>query len=231
MSLTPERAAEIRQRPRITPAEEERMVSMWAAGAPNSEVHAAFPEYHPGTIDNKKVKLRPRIIDRVRQEAVEMTDSPNRRKPARVADAQRQRDQAVWLMGEHIKSAFMVNPETGLKEFVESLIDYRKVRVYWEGLGRANQRIAEELGELMSRLQAQAQPDGKATYEIPGLDINDIVQGWNVPTESTSAFDPVPVEEPEPPPVRRPVPPEHAGKAARDAAASGGLSGKTARFR
>jgi hypothetical protein len=214
MPLTSEQAKAMNQRPRITAAEEQRMVQMWAGGATNSEVYAEFPDHPPGTINNKKTKLRARIADRVRQEAVELVDSPNRRKPARIADNQRKRDRAVWLEDAHIASAFMLNPETGRKEFVESLVDARKLKVYWDAQERANLRIAEELGELPQRMAVQLETHGKATYEIPGLDIGEVVRSWGQgSSESVTVAEVTP--EPEPEPVRREVPAEYVGKTAR----------------
>jgi hypothetical protein len=54
-----------------------------------------------------------------------------------------------------------VNPGTGRKEFVESLVDARKLKVYWDAQDRANLRIAEELGELPQR--AHLEPAGSVS--------------------------------------------------------------------
>ena len=45
-------------------------------------------------------------------------------------------------------SCYASNPETGEQEFVEQLVDARKLKVYSDAILKANRAIAEELGQL-----------------------------------------------------------------------------------
>ena len=148
MTLTTEQAVALNQRPRMTEAEVEQMIMMRANGMSASEIAERFPQYAAGTIFNKLSKRKAQVEDLRRANAVKFEDIPGVRKPSRVNDSWELRTAYRMLFRAHLDSCYASNPETGEQEFVEQLVDVRKLKVYSDAILKANRAIAEELGQL-----------------------------------------------------------------------------------
>jgi hypothetical protein len=83
---TSEQARELAHRPRITAAEEEQMISLFADGYSTADVASQFPTWSQGTIANRKTGWKSQIEDLRRARSVQFKDIPGVRKPARVND-------------------------------------------------------------------------------------------------------------------------------------------------
>ena len=148
MTLTTERAVALNQRPRMTEAEVDQMIVMRANGMSAAEIAEQFPQYAAGTIFNKLSKRKAQVEDLRRANAVKFEDIPGVRKPSRVNDSWELRTAYRMLFRAHLDSCYASNPETGEQEFVEQLVDARKLKVYSDAILKANRAIAEELGQL-----------------------------------------------------------------------------------
>jgi hypothetical protein len=148
MTLTTEQAVALNQRPRMTEAEVDQMIVMRANGMSAAEIAEQFPQYAAGTIFNKLSKRKAQVEDLRRANAVKFEDIPGVRKPSRVNDSWELRTAYRMLFRAHLDSCYASNPETGEQEFVEQLVDARKLKVYSDAILKANRAIAEELGQL-----------------------------------------------------------------------------------
>jgi hypothetical protein len=164
--MTSEQARELAQRPRITEAEEGQMISLFADGYSVADVASQFPQYAAGTIANRKTGWKAQIDDLRRARAVPFKDIPGVRKPARVNDYWELRTAYRMLFRTHLESCYATNPETGEKEFVEQLVDARKLKVYSDAILKANRAIAEELGQLPQA--APGLPQNASHYNLVG---------------------------------------------------------------
>jgi len=144
---TSEQARELALRPRISAAEEEQMISLFADGLSTAEVHLQFPAWSQGTIANRKTGWKSRIDDLRRARSVQLSDIPGVRKAARVNDYWELRTTAKMLIQKHLESCYAADPVSGVLEFVEQLVDARKLKVYWDMVGKANRAIEAETGQ------------------------------------------------------------------------------------
>jgi hypothetical protein len=151
---TSEQARELAQRPRISAAEEEQMISLFADGHSVAEVHLQFPTWSQGTIANRRTGWKARIDDLRRARSVQFKDIPGVRKAARVNDFWELRTTAKMLIQKHLESCYAADPVTGVAEFVEQLVDARKLKVYWDMVGKANKAIESEMGQQIAPLPA-----------------------------------------------------------------------------
>jgi hypothetical protein len=74
------------------------------------------------------MRSRPRmseILELKRARAVQLTEIPMVRQPARLSGYSSKVFSYRWLWQEHIDSCYVTNPETNQREFVESLVDAR----------------------------------------------------------------------------------------------------------
>jgi hypothetical protein len=92
-----------------------------------------------------------------------LSDIPGVRKAARVNDFWELRTTAKELIRAHLDSCYAADPVTGVLEFVEQLVDARKLKLYWEMVAKANRSIMIETGQ-------QPQP-------APGLPANVMLAG------------------------------------------------------
>ena len=51
------------------------------------------------------------------------------------------------LIQKHLESCYAADPVSGVLEFVEQLVDARKLKVYWDMVGKANRAIEAETGQ------------------------------------------------------------------------------------
>jgi len=148
MSLTSEQARAMNGRPRISPDQKDRMISMWADGCSVAEVHEEFPEWSVQGLANRKSDLKDQIEDLRRARSVQLSEIPGARQAARVNDYWELRTIFRMLAHKHLESCYATNLESGEREFVEQLVDARKMKVYNDAIGKNNRAIAEETGQL-----------------------------------------------------------------------------------
>jgi hypothetical protein len=89
-----------------------------------------------------------------RARSVQFKDIPGVRKAARVNDFWELRTTAKMLIQKHLESCYAVDPVSGVLEFVEQLVDARKLKVYWDMVGKANKAIESEMGQQIAPLPA-----------------------------------------------------------------------------
>jgi hypothetical protein len=147
---TSEQARELATRPRITAAEEEQMISLFADGYSTADVASQFPTWSQGTIANRKTGWKSQIEDLRRARSVQFTDIPGVRKPARVNDYWELRTIYKFLIQKHLESCYAADPVTGVLEFVEQLVDFRKLKTYSGELIKANRMIESEMGQQVA---------------------------------------------------------------------------------
>ena len=147
MTLTTEQARELAQRPRMTEAEVEQMIMMRANGMSAAEIAEQFPQYAAGTIFNKLSKRKAQVEDLRRARTVQCRTflAPVRR-PASTTIGSCVRPRR-WLIQKHLESCYAADPVSGVLEFVEQLVDARKLKVYWDMVGKANRAIMIETGQ------------------------------------------------------------------------------------
>ena len=114
---------------------------MYAEGATDAEVHGQFPAWAEGTFRNRRRGWKDQIDDLRRARTVQLWDIPGTRKAARVNDYWELRSTAKWLIQKHLESCYAADPVSGVLEFVEQLVDARKLKVYWDMVGKANRAI------------------------------------------------------------------------------------------
>jgi hypothetical protein len=154
MTLTTEQAIALNARPRMTEAEVEQMIVMRANGMSAVEIAEQFPQYAAGTVFNKLSKRKAKIDDLRRARSVQFEDIPGVRKQTRVNDAWEERCTYKFLARAHLESCYATNPVTGEREFVEQLVDARKLKVYSELMFKANRIMMVEMGQQIAPLPA-----------------------------------------------------------------------------
>ncbi len=75
-------------------------------------------------------------------------------KAARVNDFWELRTTAKMLIQKHLESCYAADPVSGVLEFVEQLVDYRKLKAYSDQLVKANKAIESEMGQQIAPLPA-----------------------------------------------------------------------------
>jgi hypothetical protein len=173
MSLTSEQAKALSAAPRMTPEVVDQAVSMYAEGATDAEVHERFPTWAAGTFRNLRGRKKAEIDDLRRARTVQFTDIAGVRKQARLDDYWGQRTAYMMLFREHLASCLAINPVTGEKEFVEQLVDARKLKIYSDMIGKFNKLLALETGQLLSLDDGMAAKvlglDGKNGIDYPQI--------------------------------------------------------------
>ena len=154
MTLTTEQAIALNARPRMTEAEVEQMIVMRANGMSAAEIAEQFPQYAAGTVFNKLSKRKAQVDDLRRARSVQFEDIPGVRKQTRVNDAWEERCTYKFLVRAHLESCYATNPVTGEREFVEQLVDARKLKVYSEMVFKANRIMMVEMGQQIAPLPA-----------------------------------------------------------------------------
>jgi hypothetical protein len=117
-------------------------------------VASQFPTWSQGTIANRKTGWKSQIEDLRRARNVKFTDIPGVRKPARVNDYWELRSMYKFLIQKHLESCYAADPVTGVLEFVEQLVDFRKLKTYSGELIKANRMIESEMGQQVAPLPA-----------------------------------------------------------------------------
>ena len=148
MTLTSEQAIAMNARPRMTEAEVEQMISLRADGRSVAEIHMQFPQYAQGTIANKLTARKDQVDDLRRARTVQLSDVPGARLAARANDYWELRTTARMLYRKHLESCYATNPVTGEREFVEQLVDARKLKVYQDMVIKANYRLDVLTGQI-----------------------------------------------------------------------------------
>jgi hypothetical protein len=173
MSLTSEQAKALSAAPRMTPEVVDQAVSMYAEGATDAEVHERFPTWAAGTFRNLRGRKKAEIDDLRRARTVQFTDIAGVRKQARLDDYWGQRTAYMMLFREHLASCLAINPVTGEKEFVEQLVDARKLKIYSDMIGKFNKLLALETGQLLTLDDGMAAKvlglDGKNGIDYPQI--------------------------------------------------------------
>jgi hypothetical protein len=164
MGLTSEQARYAATQPKITPVEEDQLISLLADGKRPAELAIQFGKA-VGTIYNFQTRKKERIAELRRKRSVEFEDLFVVRKQARLDDLQNQRNTADRLIREHLASCFATNPVTGQREFVERLVDARKLKVYVDMLDKAVKMVMVETGQ-------QVQMPEQYTRQVLGLNGN-----------------------------------------------------------
>jgi hypothetical protein len=168
MTLDSAQAKVLAAQPRITPKERDRLVSLLAEGKKPAELAIQFGKA-VGTIYNFQTRNKEEITERRRKQSVQFEDLFIVRKQARLDDYQDQRNTAAMLIRAHLASCWATDPVTGEKEFVERLVDARKLKVYADMMDKALRRTAEETGQLPQRVEGL---DERWTPKLLGLDGN-----------------------------------------------------------
>src|SRR5215211_5152106 len=106
------------------------MISLFADGYSTADVASQFPTWSQGTIANRKTGWKSQIEDLRRARSVQFKDIPGGRKPARVNDYWELRTIYKFLIQKHLESCYAADPVTGVLEFVEQLVDFRKLKTY-----------------------------------------------------------------------------------------------------
>jgi hypothetical protein len=163
MSLTSEQAKALSAAPRMTPEVVDQAVSMYAEGATDAEVHERFPTWAAGTFRNLRGRKKAEIDDLRRARTVQFSDIAGVRKQARLNDYWDLRTAYLFLFKAHLESCYAVNPVTGEREFVEQLVDARKLKMY-------SAEVRSALKQLMIETGQQVQLDKSMTREALGLD-------------------------------------------------------------
>ncbi len=154
MTLTTEQAIALNARPRMTEAEVEQMIVMRANGMSAAEIAERFPQYATGTVFNKLSKRKAQVDDLRRARSVQFEDIPGVRKQTRVNDFWELRSTYKFLIQKHLESCYAADPVSGVLEFVEQLVDYRKLKAYSDQLVKANKAIESEMGQQIAPLPA-----------------------------------------------------------------------------
>ena len=168
MSLTTEQATDLAHRPRITADEKVQMLSLFADGYSTADVHSQFPQYAAGTIANRKTDWKAEIEDLRRARSVQFKDIPGVRKPARVNDYWELRSMYKFLIQKHFESCYAADPVTGVLEFVEQLVDYRRLKAYSDQVHKANRAIESEMGQQIAPLPAAG--EAGLSRQVAGVD-------------------------------------------------------------
>jgi hypothetical protein len=207
MALTSERAAAMNQWPRMTEADVERAIGLFAAGCTAEEVHQQMPEWSAGTFANRKVGWKDRIAAVQRAKTVELDHIPMARQEARL-DGYSDAFMSAWLLYRaQVRQCWIPNPNTGELEHMGTLEGGRLLKIYADVMHRMGRLIGEERGQLRPVLEKDP---GKVTYEIPGVDLAAVAKDWAQQPDA-----PVSDSEFEPPPVTAPggpMPEEFMGK-------------------
>jgi hypothetical protein len=143
------------------------MISLRADGCSVAEIQMQFPAYAKGTIANLMTRRKAQVDDLRRARSVRFEDIPGVRKPTRVNDYWELRSAWMHLYRTHLNSCYATNPETGEQEFVEQLVDARKLKVYADGIIKAKTRIEAEMGQ---QIAPSAGPDVAWTRKVTGAD-------------------------------------------------------------
>jgi hypothetical protein len=178
-TLTSEQARELAQRPRMTEAEVEQMIVMRANGMSAKEIAGRFPQYAEGTVFNKLSSRKAQIDDLRRAKTVQFEDIPGVRKQTRVNDYWDLRTMYKLLIQKHWDSCYAADPVTGVLEFVEQLVDYRRLKVYSDQLVKANKAIESEMGQQIAPLPAVGEVDTSRKFSgvdgAGGVDYQELV--------------------------------------------------------
>jgi hypothetical protein len=151
MTLTSEQALAMNAVPKITPEERDRLISALAEGRKPDELAAEFGKA-VGTIYNFKTRWKGEIDDLRRARTVQFSDVEGTRKAARVDRDWALSTTFMMLIQKHLESCYALNPETGEREFVEQLVDSKKMKDYASLVMAANKRVMIETGQQIAPL-------------------------------------------------------------------------------
>jgi hypothetical protein len=143
-------------------------LSCGANGMSAVEIAEQFPQYAAGTVFNKLSKRKAQVEDLRRARSVQFEDIPGVRKQTRVNDAWEERCTYKFLVRAHLESCYATNPVTGEREFVEQLVDARKLKVYSEMVFKANRIMMVEMGQQIAPLPAIGQTP--TSQQVAGFD-------------------------------------------------------------
>jgi hypothetical protein len=161
MPLDSAHAKVIAAAPRITPEDHDRLIHLLAEGKKPPELALQFGKA-VGTIYNFQTRWKAEIADLRRSRTVQFDDIAGTRKQARLDDYWGQRTAYMMLFRKHLESCFATNPMTGEKEFIEQLVDARKLKIYSDQIYKFNKLLAVETGQLV-------QLDDRWTEHVLGL--------------------------------------------------------------
>ena len=153
MTLTTEQAVAMNAVPKITLEERDRLISALAEGRKPDELAAEFGKA-VGTIYNFKTRWKAEIDDLRRARTVQFSDVEGTRKAARVDRDWALSTTFMMLIQKHLESCYALNPETGVREFVEQLVDSKKMKDYASLVMAANKRVMIETGQQIAPLPA-----------------------------------------------------------------------------
>jgi len=175
MGLTSEQAKAMNAQPRITPEERDRLIHLLAEGKKPAELALQFGKA-VGTIYNFQTRWKAEVDDLRRSRTVQFDDIAGTRKQARLDDYWSLRTAFMMLFRKHLESCYATNPETGEKEFVEQLVDARKLKIYSDAVDKNNKMLMIETGQQL-RLDEKWTERALGVDGRGGVDYGVIVQG------------------------------------------------------
>jgi hypothetical protein len=149
MPLTSEQARAMNAQPKISVEDRDRLIHLLAEGKKPAELALQFGKA-VGTIYNFATRWKAEIDDLRRSRTVQFDDIAGTRKQARLDDYWSLRTAFMMLFRKHLESCYATNPMTGEKEFIEQLVDAKKLKIYSDAVDKNNRLLMIETGQQVS---------------------------------------------------------------------------------